>query len=98
MVVQHAFANAPHPPSMSPLRPRPPPQVSARHAHLDLLINASGVLHDAELGMSPETALQRVTMASLTRCFHVNAAGHILVCKAFAPLLSNAAKANGATE
>lgn len=71
-------------------------QVSAAHQHLDILINASGILHDA--GMQPETGLARITMDSLTKCFQVNAAGHILVCQAFAPLLINAAAANGATE
>ncbi|KAL4856211.1 putative oxidoreductase [Chlorella vulgaris] len=71
-------------------------QVATAHAHLNLLINASGILHDA--GMTPETGLQKVTLASLTKCFQVNAAGHILVCKAFAPLLINAAKASCATE
>ncbi|EFN56040.1 hypothetical protein CHLNCDRAFT_35335 [Chlorella variabilis] len=69
--------------------------VAAQHSHLDLLVNASGVLHDAT--MTPETGLARVTMDSLLKCFQVNAAGHILVCKAFAPLLVNAAEAGGAT-
>ncbi|KAL4451642.1 hypothetical protein ABPG75_007304 [Micractinium tetrahymenae] len=71
-------------------------QVAAFHAHLDLLINASGILHDD--GMSPETALARVSMANLLKCFQVNAAGHILVCQAFAPLLAAAARENGASE
>lgn len=73
-------------------------QVAAQHDHLDLLINASGILHDSTSGMSPETALARVSMDNLVQCFTVNAAGHILVCQAFAPLLANAARANGATE
>lgn len=71
-------------------------QVAAKHQHLDLLINATGILHDS--AMAPETALARLTMENLLKCFSVNAAGHILVCKAFAPLLINAAKVNGATE
>ncbi|PSC76608.1 putative oxidoreductase [Micractinium conductrix] len=71
-------------------------QVAARQDHLDVLINASGILHDD--GMSPETALARVTMDNLLKCFQVNAAGHILVCSAFAPLLAAAKSQNGATE
>lgn len=37
-------------------------------------------------------------LARLPRCFQINAAGHILVCQAFAPLLVAAARENGATE
>lgn len=40
-------------------------QVAASHAHLDLLINASGILHDSS--MSPETALARISMANLLK-------------------------------
>ena len=133
-------------PNMAPAPPLPPPPATARPwqvalgtQHLDLLINASGILHDG--GMAPETALSRVSMDSLLKCFQasaagwgpqgralqapllsaaapaaapsevltcatwrppattqVNAAGHILVAKHFAPLLAAAAKANGATE
>ncbi|KAL4433394.1 hypothetical protein ABPG77_010247 [Micractinium sp. CCAP 211/92] len=71
-------------------------QVAASNSHLDLLINASGILHDES--MSPETALARVSMANLLKCFQINAAGHILVCQAFAPLLAAAARENGASE
>ena len=48
--------------------------------------------------MAPETGLARVTMHNLLTNFQVNAAGHILVCAAFQPLLVNAARVNGATE
>lgn len=47
--------------------------VAAQHSHLDLLVNASGVLHDAT--MTPETGLARVTMDSLLKCFQVVRAG-----------------------
>lgn len=40
-------------------------QVAASHSHLDLLVNASGILHDDS--MSPETALGRVSMANLLK-------------------------------
>ena len=49
-------------------------QVAARQDHLDVLINASGILHDD--GMSPETALARVTMDNLLKCFQVGRPAH----------------------
>lgn len=58
------------PPLSSCLRPAPPLQVAAAHRHLDLLINATGVLHDST--MSPETALARVTMENLLKCFQAS--------------------------
>lgn len=69
--------------------------VSASLGRLDLLINASGILHgtgaDPETGsvetFTPETALARLTPAALAACFAVNAAGPILVARAFVPLL-----------
>lgn len=66
-------------------------QVSEVHSHINLLLNVSGVLHIPGV-MSPETALNRVTMENLERVFRVNTFGPILVCKAFAPLLINAGK------
>jgi NAD(P)-dependent dehydrogenase (short-subunit alcohol dehydrogenase family) len=66
-------------------------QVSGLYSHLDLLLNVSGVLHVPGV-MSPETALNRITMENLERVFRANAFGPILVCKAFAPLLINAGK------
>ena len=50
--------------------PTPAVQVAALTQHLDVLINATGILHDAS--MSPETALARVTMDSLLKCFQVS--------------------------
>jgi len=64
-------------------------QVSELHSQLHLLLNVSGVLHVPGV-MSPETALNRVTLENLERVFRVNTFGPILVCKAFAPLLINA--------
>lgn len=65
--------------------------VSELHSHLNLLLNVSGVLHISGV-MTPETALNRVTLENLQRVFSVNAFGPILVCKAFSPLLINAGK------
>jgi NAD(P)-dependent dehydrogenase (short-subunit alcohol dehydrogenase family) len=55
---------------------------------VDLLFNASGVLHAP--GLTPETSLARVTRAALATAFEVNAAGPILVARAFEPLLRTA--------
>lgn len=78
--------------------------VSSSHGRLDLLINASGILHgtarDPETGSEedfmPETALGRISPAALAACFAVNAAGPILVAKAFVPLLIAGGKAEEA--
>jgi NAD(P)-dependent dehydrogenase (short-subunit alcohol dehydrogenase family) len=71
-------------------------EVSELHSHLNLLINAAGVLHvPGEL--RPETSLQRVTLAALRATFETNAFGPILVAKAFQPLLEAAAGAAGAS-
>lgn len=71
-------------------------RVADVHGHLDMLLNVAGVLHTPD-GIAPETALARLNQSSLERVFAVNAFGPILVSKAFAPLLINAAKANGAS-
>ena len=70
--------------------------VGAATDHVDLVLNAGGVLHIPG-EMMPETALARVSQHALATCFAVNAAGPILVGRAFAPLLVAAAKAGGAT-
>lgn len=78
--------------------------LQSSHGRLDLLINASGILHgeaaDPESGVSepfmPETALARITPAALAACFAVNAAGPILVARAFVPLLIAGGKAEEA--
>lgn len=78
--------------------------LASSHGRLDLLVNASGILHgtaeDPETGKEeefmPETALARITPAALARCFAVNAAGPILVAKAFVPLLIAGGKAEEA--
>lgn len=66
-------------------------EVASRHAHVDLLLNVSGILHIPGV-MTPETALSRLSMENLERVFRVNTFGPILVSKAFAPLLINAGK------
>eukprot|EP00208_Stichococcus_sp_RCC1054_P001456 CAMPEP_0206141840 /NCGR_PEP_ID=MMETSP1473-20131121/14362_1 /ASSEMBLY_ACC=CAM_ASM_001109 /TAXON_ID=1461547 /ORGANISM="Stichococcus sp, Strain RCC1054" /LENGTH=297 /DNA_ID=CAMNT_0053536565 /DNA_START=261 /DNA_END=1154 /DNA_ORIENTATION=+ len=72
-------------------------EVSQRHKHLDLLLNVAGVLH-VPGEFSPETALARLELNNLEKVFAVNTFGPILVSKAFAPLLINAAKVSAATD
>ncbi len=72
-------------------------EIASRHRHVDLLMNVSGVLHIPGV-MSPETSLGRVTMENLERSFRTNAFGPIIVCKALAPLLINAANVTGASK
>lgn len=71
--------------------------VSSSVDHVDLVLNAGGVLHIPGV-MMPETALARVSAQALNTCMAVNAAGPILVGRAFAPLLAAAEKAAGATD
>jgi short chain dehydrogenase len=66
-------------------------QVSELHSHVNLLLNVSGILHIPGV-MSPETALNRISMENLQRVFRVNTFGPILVCRGFAPLLIHAGK------
>jgi NAD(P)-dependent dehydrogenase (short-subunit alcohol dehydrogenase family) len=57
-----------------------------RDEPLDLVIVATGLLHDATL--SPEKALRDLDPSNLARYFAVNATGPALVAKHFMPLLS----------
>jgi NAD(P)-dependent dehydrogenase (short-subunit alcohol dehydrogenase family) len=72
-------------------------EVGASTDHVDLLLNAAGVLHVPGL-MSPETALTRLTPEALSKCFAVNAAGPILVARAFTPLLAASERVAGASD
>jgi NAD(P)-dependent dehydrogenase (short-subunit alcohol dehydrogenase family) len=71
--------------------------VGDAHGRADLVLNASGILHGGDVGM-PETALARVSRAALTAAYEINAAGPILVAKAFEPLLRSAGKDRAAAE
>lgn len=54
---------------------------------LHRLINVSGLLHDASVGMLPETSYTKIQRSNLQRAFETNAWGPILVCQQFLPLL-----------
>lgn len=57
---------------------------------IDRLYNVSGLLHDTERGMLPETSFSKIKKENLMRSFETNAWGPILVCKTFLPLLIEA--------
>lgn len=57
---------------------------------LDLMIVATGLLHDAAL--APEKALRDLDAGKLARYFAVNAIGPALVAKHFVPLLSRSGR------
>ncbi|CAI5461357.1 unnamed protein product [Closterium sp. Yama58-4] len=61
--------------------------VSATWGHLNLLINASGLLHIPG-AMKPETSMRALTPQALLTSFQVNAMGPALVIKNMAPLLA----------
>ncbi len=61
-------------------------QVAAVTDHLDLLINCSGLLHDAT-GVAPERRLEQLDAGNFQRSFAVNAVGPALVVKHFHKLL-----------
>ena len=55
-------------------------EVAGSVDRIDLLINASGLLHDAD-GLGPERRLEHVDVAHLHKVFAVNAFGPLLVVK-----------------
>lgn len=67
-------------------------EVAKRHARLDLLVNVVGILHNTQLNMMPETALNKVTAENMLLSYQTNAMGPLLVAKAFTDLLSARAR------
>lgn len=68
-------------------------RVREAESKLDLVINVSGVLHDADRGIRPEKRLEDIDVANLEHSFRVNAFGPILMAKHFHRLLSHPDKA-----
>lgn len=64
-------------------------------AGLDLVINATGYLHDAQF--QPEKSLRQLEPAHLARAFAINAIGPALIMKHFLPLLARTGRAVFAT-
>jgi NAD(P)-dependent dehydrogenase (short-subunit alcohol dehydrogenase family) len=57
-----------------------------------LIINATGLLHDAA-GLMPEKAMKQIEGAKMARIMAVNAIGPALICKYFVPLMARDSKA-----
>jgi len=68
-------------------------RIGGQDSRLDLLMNVSGVLHDADRGMRPEKRLEDIDLAQLEHSFRVNAFGSILMAKHFHRFLSHEDKA-----
>ena len=64
----------------------------AAAGHLDLVINAAGVLHETG-GMKPERRLAAVSADHLAHAFAVNASGPLLLAAALEPLLKKSQQA-----
>ena len=56
--------------------------------NLDLVLIASGVLHDAAAGIAPEKSWRALEAAAMARVFAVNTIGPSLIAKHFLPLLA----------
>jgi NAD(P)-dependent dehydrogenase (short-subunit alcohol dehydrogenase family) len=62
-------------------------------ARFHLIINATGLLHDAEAGVQPEKALKHLDAERMARVLAVNAIGPAMVMKYFLPLMAREEKA-----
>lgn len=60
---------------------------------LHLIINATGLLHDAAAGIQPEKALKQINAEAMAQVLAVNAVGPALIAKYFLPLLAREEKA-----
>lgn len=56
-------------------------KIKQAHGRLDLLLNVTGLLHDATTGMTPERSLRELNLDHMRRSFDVNAIGPALVIK-----------------
>ena len=54
---------------------------------IDMVINATGFLHDPETGQQPERSIRHLDMAAMNHVFAVNCFGPALVMKHFIPKL-----------
>ena len=52
---------------------------------LHLIINATGLLHDAAAGIQPEKALKQINAEAMAQVLAVNAVGPALIAKYFLP-------------
>lgn len=68
-------------------------RVGAEVEALHLLINASGLLHDAARGIHPEKRLEDVDAEALMRVFQVNAFAPLLMTRHLLPVLARGERA-----
>lgn len=68
-------------------------RIGERVPGLDLVINATGLLHDDDAGLAPEKTWRHLAADSLERSFRANAIGPALVAKHFLPRLRSDRKA-----
>ncbi|MEL7305046.1 MAG: SDR family NAD(P)-dependent oxidoreductase [Myxococcota bacterium] len=66
---------------------------SSIEVELDLVIVATGMLHDRERGIRPEKALKQARASALLTQFQVNAIGPLLVAKHFLPKIKRDSRA-----
>ncbi|MEM6275016.1 MAG: SDR family NAD(P)-dependent oxidoreductase [Myxococcota bacterium] len=66
---------------------------SAIEVELDMVIVASGLLHDGERAIRPEKALKQARASALLTQFQVNAIGPLLVAKHFLPKIKRDSRA-----
>jgi NAD(P)-dependent dehydrogenase (short-subunit alcohol dehydrogenase family) len=62
-------------------------------APFDLVINATGLLHDDAAGVHPEKAMRQISADAMARVMGVNAIGPALIMKYFLPLMARDKKA-----
>lgn len=67
--------------------------IGARTARLHLVVNAFGLLHDADRGLWPEKRLEDVRLENLEASFRVNAFAPILIARHLLPLLAHRERA-----
>ena len=63
------------------------------HPPIDVLVNATGLLHDSEAEIAPEKSLRRIEAAIMAQVLAVNAIGPALVLRHFLPLMRKDGKA-----
>ena len=65
----------------------------AAQSPVDVLVNATGLLHDNEAGIAPEKSLRQIEADTMARVLAVNAIGPALVLRHFLPLMRKDGKA-----
>ncbi len=63
------------------------------HPPFQLIINATGLLHDPALKIAPEKSLAQIDAEHMARVLQVNSIGPALICKYLLPLLATSGKA-----